>query len=490
MQAKLATIGYTPTAAASAAAAPTAVPVNIVAEHKLMNELVNKKKQGNQLHNYVCTIFPDNFPSPDALDATISAIGGECSYAVFGLESAPSTGRAHIHGVAVFDERIRLTQLKKQFPACIHWEPMKGTLDQAVDYVMKEDKNPVVFGEKPTNPGEMEKNRWRLAREQLEQGDVDALEDDQIYVQHFSSVSQIADRFAARTQAQDLEQMPEVYFCYGVPGAGKSQWCRHHANAVENSPLYLKDFSQWWCAYDSRLHTGGVLIEDIGLGDKWMVDRLKLWTDRYAFAANRKNRPAMMIRPKRIYITSNYSLEQLFGDSPIDVVALQRRCTVMYFPKVYPGSGLPIFEVQQPIVFDEAKMRTILRNTAPGTVSTFSHLPSSSDDIEESDDDTVVEVPKPKPRLTRQSTIAPRGSAARPIVIEESENQEEDDTAEATQLSATQETESLHGSDDEQERIAEMMVTPVNQVRRRLKMPPIHPPAPKRKKKKIVVDLT
>jgi len=374
--------------------------------------VLGKQKQGNQLVNWVCTLFPDNFPD-DGCTRTIDAICGNATYAVFGLELAPTTRRAHIHGVVVFNERVRLTQLKKSFPNCIHWEPMMGTLEQAVAYATKEDKEPKVFGTPPVDPGQLEKNRWEQARTQLRTGDVEALTDAQIYVQHFSAVERIADRWTSKLAASDLSIMPMICWFEGVPGSGKSQLARKMLTA-DGAQFYQKDFTSWWDNYDPNIHSG-VLIEDIGLGDVWIIDRLKMWTDRYAFPAQRKGRPSLTIRPLRIIITSNFTPERLFGSNPINVEAMMRRCDLYHFPKKFdPNLGEPQYTVikrDEPNRLDalEAYATEVvkhIRRAKPGTVSTFhgSQFVSPVVDLtkEEDEDEEYEELAFPVVPLVKQ----------------------------------------------------------------------------------------
>lgn len=57
---------------------------------------------------------------------------------------------------------------------------------------------------------------------------------------------------------------------------------------------------------------------------------MKLWGDRYSFLAETKG-GAINIRPKKIVITSNYKIEDLFEDTVL-AAAIRRRFEVKYFP--------------------------------------------------------------------------------------------------------------------------------------------------------------
>jgi len=57
---------------------------------------------------------------------------------------------------------------------------------------------------------------------------------------------------------------------------------------------------------------------------------LKIWLDRYPFRAETKG-GSMLIRPKRIIVTSNHCPEELWRDKPVLCEAIRRRCAVTHF---------------------------------------------------------------------------------------------------------------------------------------------------------------
>lgn len=407
-------------------------------------------KQGLQLVNWVCTIWPDKYASVELCREALSVIAAECDYSVFGLEVAPDTKQFHIHGVCVFKERKRLTELKKLFGVYLHWEPMMGTVDQAVAYATKEDEHPIVTGEKPVSPGEREKSRFMAAREQAMTGDPDAVEDAQIYIQHFSNISRIAHRALAMRETKDLVDLPECYWLYGVPGAGKSFFARKKFPA-----LYVKEPNQWWNNYLPSVHTC-VLIEDLDPTHDYMAHHVKTWTDRYAFRGNVKNEDPILIRPKAFIITSNYSVEQIFGktvDRQVDCQAIRRRMKVLYFSEPYvegkeqapneeqyvpppPGTAVtfnappsvPVFMALAPVPFDLTKGTPLSAPVAvKSSIDAFQTPPARIkrmrlrrdvpatqplDEADEFETDSDAE---------DVSTTAADGSRARPFVISNSE---------------------------------------------------------------------
>lgn len=57
----------------------------------------------------------------------------------YGREVAPSTGTKHLQGFIILKKPMRWNQL--EFPKGTHFETMKGTLKENINYISKEDKN-------------------------------------------------------------------------------------------------------------------------------------------------------------------------------------------------------------------------------------------------------------------------------------------------------------------------------------------------------------
>lgn len=78
-------------------------------------------------------VFTWNNPMAPMAPEILGTMGAEYG---FGVETAPTTGTVHLQGWVVFKEKCR--PIEKTGWTGVHWEPMRGTLQQSIDYCSKE----------------------------------------------------------------------------------------------------------------------------------------------------------------------------------------------------------------------------------------------------------------------------------------------------------------------------------------------------------------
>lgn len=301
-----------------------------------------KKQKYAQSRSFVFTL--NNYTEDDKKEL-LASVPSPAQYIGFGEEISAS-GTSHLQGVVVFPGRKTIGAVSKINSAhkrC-HIEIMRGTFQQAIQYC-KKDGQFVEAGLPPmsaSDGGEANKERWELARKAALDGDWDSVPSD-IFIRSYSSLRSIHKDF--QTRPADAVA-PCGFWLIGLPGYGKSRVCR-----FEHPLFYPKPLSKWWDNYkhevpffynnnknSSYLLQPVIILDDVDTEHtKWIGSFLKIWSDSYAFVAESKG-GSLVIRPKRFIVTSNYSIETLFGHDEQLKLALIRRFTTISLPFPLPNT--------------------------------------------------------------------------------------------------------------------------------------------------------
>lgn len=237
------------------------------------------------------------------------------SYCIFGNERCPKTGRWHKQGYVHFKCRVRLTFLKSLDPTA-HWEIKRGSVKEASDYCKKDGD----FYEYGSCPVEERSNGNVFSRciELAESGNMDELK--QNYPGQFLRYKRTFDGLMKYPATVYTE--PRGYWIFGSPGCGKD------TNVMKLNP-YVKAHNKWWDGYNGERY---VLLSDFTQKDaEFLTTYLLQWTDRYPFHAEYKG-GSVKISPERFYVTSNFSLETMYGNHS-QYEALVRRFHVIDFDR-------------------------------------------------------------------------------------------------------------------------------------------------------------
>jgi len=251
----------------------------------------------------------------------LELLATEATWLCYGEEIAPTTLTPHIQGCLYMPIGKSIKYMKKLLTRA-HLAVMNGKFKRNEEYCSK-GENVRNIGIRPLDPkekGDKEQGRWKEIWDAASEGRLDDIPPRERIV-HYNVLNQIAsDRRAPMTQL--TESLHE--WLVGPPGTGKS-W----AARAENPVLYLKNSNKWWCGYNLE---EVVLIEELELdAGKFMGHFLKIWADIYPFTGEVKHGKTSIIRPKKIIVTSNYSIGQIFGHDPVIAQAILRRFNVRQF---------------------------------------------------------------------------------------------------------------------------------------------------------------
>lgn len=224
-----------------------------------------------------------------------------CRYVILGREIG-SEGTPHIQGYIYFSTEKSLSQLKK-LNSRAHWEIAKGTPDDNYVYCSKdhafEERGSIPMSQK--RKGETEQERWTKSFELAKTGKLEEIPAD-IRLRYYRTFKEIKKDYMA--PCPDAEDLTGVWI-YGAAGCGKSRSAR-----LTYPESYMKMCNKWWDGYQDH---ETVIIDDLDTKHEVLGHHLKIWGDRYAFLAETKG-GAIMIRPKTICVTSQYSIEEIWHD--------------------------------------------------------------------------------------------------------------------------------------------------------------------------------
>jgi len=260
----------------------------------------------------------------------------DCDYWVCGREVGEG-GTPHLQGFCVM-KKVATFKTMQTLLEGAHLERMKGTPQQASDYCKKGTGTPeapveadfdeygVLPGPRGLAGGTAQAVKYQQAWEAAVQGEMELIPKD-LLTKHYMTYKQIAED--ARPTPPDNDCLTNDWYV-GPTGSGKSKAAR------TNYPgCYIKDVSKWWPGYQDE---EVVLIDDLDTSHEFMTRNLKLWSDHYPFPAERKGGHVGNIRPKRIVVTSQYEMAQIFKD-PETVEALKRRFKVTRFGAILSDPG-------------------------------------------------------------------------------------------------------------------------------------------------------
>lgn len=271
---------------------------------------VRKRVYAPKAKHWVYTL--NNPMADELLDDSLA------TYHVYGREKGES-GTPHLQGYVAFKKGQRFTSVKKILPRA-YWAKMKGTSQEASDYC-KKDGDYHEYGTLPlTGPQQVKVNYDQLWVD-IKTKSIEDLPK-QYLCNHYKTVVAIKKDYPIRPA--DLPDVCGIWI-YGKSGVGKSRLAREMASNV----YYPKKADKWWDGYQQEDY---VILDDLSPKHCDMAYNLKLWADYTSFIAETKG-GSMLIRPKHFIVTSQYTIGDVFRDSPLDCEAVERRFKMIYKDK-------------------------------------------------------------------------------------------------------------------------------------------------------------
>jgi len=235
---------------------------------------------------------------------------------LIGQKEIGEGGFEHWQFCLAFKSPVRRSAVTRLFPHA-HVEVTRSS--SAENYVQKEDTrvpgSQFELGAKPLNRNS--KTDWAKVWESSKKGLMDEIPAD-IKMKYYNAIKRI--KKDHMVPPVDLDGVCGVWI-YGPPGVGKSRFARD-----EYPFSYMKPCNKWWDGYQQQ---PWVILDDFDKNHKVLGHHLKIWADRYAFIGEDKG-GSVSIRPNKIIITSNYSIEEIFGEDPVLCEALIRRFEIKH----------------------------------------------------------------------------------------------------------------------------------------------------------------
>lgn len=246
-------------------------------------------------------------------------------YLVQGFERGAQNQREHIQGYVCFKNRTTLGSAKRLLgDSTAHLESKRGSVQEASDYCKKDgdfQEDGKIPEEQTARASKRGAELWREAKDLAEAGKIEDI-DPELQVRYIRNFERIEERARLRRAKYDL--LPGSIcgvWLRGHPGLGKSFYARSFCRD-RGLDYFLKPLTKWWDGYSSE---PVVILEDVDhFAAKHIGHSLKLWADEAPFVAEVKGGHTKL-RPLLIFVTSNYTIPDLWPDDLVLQEAIKRR---------------------------------------------------------------------------------------------------------------------------------------------------------------------
>lgn len=237
-------------------------------------------------------------------------------YIVYGRERG-ERGTPHLQGYVYFANKKSFDQVKEILGSQAHVEKQRGPTQRAIEYC-KKDGDYTEWGEAPLGPAG-QADKWKTVISLARTGSMQEIEDryPAIFLRYHTKLQGLF-----RAERPIILDVLENEWWFGPTGTGKSRQLWNHY-----PQHFQKSLNKWWDGYANE---DIVAIEEWSPKNEVTASFLKIWSDRYPFTAEIKGGSLQKIRPKKIIILSNYSIEECFIHEQ-DRGPIKRRFKVVQF---------------------------------------------------------------------------------------------------------------------------------------------------------------
>lgn len=230
-------------------------------------------------------------------------------------EEKHKDGTPHLHAFIKLSKKRSFSSVSKLFDLLEyhgHYEPAKSW--KAVNkYCMKE-------GDYISNinlDAAKKKQNKKLLPEDFERDPLVLMEEGKLHPLSLNNFIKNRSTYLGLKRGKDYNGEKKCYWVVGKPGIGKSYSIRDVFKDI-----YIKPQNKWWDGYNGEEN---VLLDDLDTAT--LGHYLKIWADQYKFTAESKG-SSIVPTYKRFFVTSNYSIGELFHEEKLRDAIDRRFITV------------------------------------------------------------------------------------------------------------------------------------------------------------------
>lgn len=167
------------------------------------------------------------FKNTEALWPKVEVLfdNGQLIYAIAGRELCPRTGREHLQGFMILAERKRFNWVRTSVSSTARWSRMFSSIQACIDYC-KKDGNYVEVGSAPEVTQGKRSDLEEVAAKV--KGGIDmrsiAIHHPSSYIKYYRGITAFRNTVYSATS----RRTPQIFYCFGVSGCGKSLKARLH----------------------------------------------------------------------------------------------------------------------------------------------------------------------------------------------------------------------------------------------------------------------